>query len=79
MTWPRSRDDLGPLLPTISPLIRVLGGIRLGLCEKETPFYKRENREPREWRRKAVFLGSLGQGDVHSDRQVSRTRLREAC
>ena len=42
-------------------------GIRLGLSGKESPFYKRENWEPREQRKKAVSPGSLDQGDVNSD------------
>ena len=46
---------------------KTAGGIRLGLSGKEPPFYKRENWEPREQRKKAVFPGSLVQGDVNSD------------
>ena len=42
-------------------------GIRRGLSGKESPFYKRENWEPREQRKKAVSPGSLDQGDVNSD------------
>ena len=41
--------------------------MRLGLSGKESPFYKRENWEPREQRKKAVSPGSLDQGDVNSD------------
>ena len=46
---------------------KTAGGMRLGLSGKESPFYKRENWEPRERRNKAVFPGSLVQGDVNSD------------